>query len=111
MIGGTPEMLAESKKKTEEAWKEEGRDGAPRIAGLCYYALGDGAEDAAQSYLKDYYGFLGEYADQIASSAATDEETVKGYIQGFEQAGCDELIFYPCSTDAAQVELLAKAAL
>jgi alkanesulfonate monooxygenase SsuD/methylene tetrahydromethanopterin reductase-like flavin-dependent oxidoreductase (luciferase family) len=111
MGGGTPEMLAEGKQKTEEAWKEEGRDGEPRIAALAYFALGDGAEDAAQGYLKDYYAFLGEYADQIASSAATDEDTIKGYIQGFEEAGCDELIFFPCSTDAGQVELLAEAAL
>jgi alkanesulfonate monooxygenase SsuD/methylene tetrahydromethanopterin reductase-like flavin-dependent oxidoreductase (luciferase family) len=111
MGGGTPEMLAEGKQKTEDAWKEEGRDGEPRIMGLSYYALGDGAEDAAQGYLKDYYGFLGEYADQIADSAATDEDTIKGYIQGFEEAGCDELIFFPCVPDPEQVELLAKVAL
>jgi len=111
MGGGTPEMLAEGKKKTEEAWKEEGREGEPRIAALAYYALGDGAEDAANGYLKDYYSFLGEYADQIASSAATDDDTVKGYIQGFDEAGCDELIFFPCSPDPGQVELLAGAAL
>jgi alkanesulfonate monooxygenase SsuD/methylene tetrahydromethanopterin reductase-like flavin-dependent oxidoreductase (luciferase family) len=111
MGGGTPEMLAAGREKTEAAWKEQGRGGEPRVAALAYFALGESAEDAAQSYLKDYYGFLGEYADQIASSAATDEDTVKGYIKGFEQAGCDELILFPCMTDPQQVDLLAEVAL
>ncbi len=111
MGGGTPEMLSEGREKTKAAWKEGGRDGEPRVAGLAYFALGDGAEDAAQSYLKDYYAWLGEYTDQVASSAATDEDTVKGYIQGFDEAGCDELIFFPCSTDPGQVDLLAEVAL
>jgi alkanesulfonate monooxygenase SsuD/methylene tetrahydromethanopterin reductase-like flavin-dependent oxidoreductase (luciferase family) len=111
MGGGPPEGLAEGKDKLEAAWKEEGREGEPRVAGLAYFALGDGAEDAAQSYLKDYYAWLGEYTDQIASSAATDEDTVKGYIQGYEQAGCDELILFPCITDPGQVDLLAEVAL
>jgi alkanesulfonate monooxygenase SsuD/methylene tetrahydromethanopterin reductase-like flavin-dependent oxidoreductase (luciferase family) len=111
MGGGTPEMLVEGREKTEAAWKEEGRDGAPRVAALAYFALGDGGEEAADSYLKDYYGFLGEYAEQIASSAATDEDTVKGYIQGFDEAGCDELILFPCMTDPGQVDLLAEVAL
>jgi alkanesulfonate monooxygenase SsuD/methylene tetrahydromethanopterin reductase-like flavin-dependent oxidoreductase (luciferase family) len=111
MGGGTPDMLAEGKAKTEAAWKEAGREGEPRVACLAYFALGDGAEDAANGYLKDYYGFLGEYADQIASSAATDEETIAQYIQGFEQAGADELILFPCNPDPGQVDLLAEVAL
>ncbi len=111
MGGGTPEMLAEGKEKAVAAWKEEGREGEPRVAALGYFALGDGAEEKADSYLKDYYGFLGEYAEQIASSAATDEETVKNYIQGFEEAGCDEFILLPCNPDPGQVDLLAEVAL
>lgn len=111
MGGGTPEMLAEGKRKTEAAWEQEGRDGAPRIGGLAYYALGDEAEDAAQRYLGDYYAFLGDYAEQIVQSAAADPDTVKAYVQGFEEAGCDELILFPCSPEPEQVKLLAEAAL
>jgi len=36
---------------------------------------------------------------------------VKGYVQAFEQAGCDELILFPSSADPRQVDLLAAAAL
>jgi alkanesulfonate monooxygenase SsuD/methylene tetrahydromethanopterin reductase-like flavin-dependent oxidoreductase (luciferase family) len=112
MGGGTPEMLAEAKQKAEAAWEEAGRDGEPRIAALAYYALGENAEEAAEKDLKHYYSWLGEEtAQMIADSAATDEETIKGYQQAFEEAGCDELIWFPTDADPDQVDLLADAAL
>jgi alkanesulfonate monooxygenase SsuD/methylene tetrahydromethanopterin reductase-like flavin-dependent oxidoreductase (luciferase family) len=112
MGGGTPEMLADGKQKTEAAWKEAGRDGEPRTAALAYYALGENAKETAEKDLKHYYSWLGdELAQAIADSAATDEETVKGYQQAFEQAGCDELIWFPTDPDPEQVDLLAEAAL
>jgi alkanesulfonate monooxygenase SsuD/methylene tetrahydromethanopterin reductase-like flavin-dependent oxidoreductase (luciferase family) len=109
--GGAPDQFTAGAAKLEAAWKEAGRDGAPRTMALAYYALGDGAEQAADSYLHHYYAFLGEYADMIASGAATDAETVKQYVQGFAAAGCDELVLFPCSPDPAQVDLLADAVL
>jgi alkanesulfonate monooxygenase SsuD/methylene tetrahydromethanopterin reductase-like flavin-dependent oxidoreductase (luciferase family) len=111
MGGGPPDQLAQGREKAEAAWKAAGREGSPRIMGLIYYSLGDGAEEAAQSYLHDYYAWLGDVAGMIASSAATDAETVKQYVSGFEQAGCDELVCFPCSPDPEQVDLLAEAAL
>jgi cytochrome c556 len=76
---------------------------------LAYFALGEGGPAAADAYLHDYYGFLGEMADMIAGSAATDVETVKSYVSAFEAAGCDELILFPCDPDPGQVDLLADA--
>lgn len=46
----------------------------------------------------------------IAGSAATNADTVKDYLAGFEATGCQGLIFFPTSSDAKQVELLAEAA-
>ena len=46
---------------------------------------------------------------QVAASAATDAATVKGYVDGFAAAGCDELVLFPCDPDPAQVDLLADA--
>lgn len=111
MGGGTPEMLEQGRGKLEDAWSSAGREGRPRCMALAYFALGEDAEQAAESYLTDYYAFLGDYAGQIAASAAKDADTVKGYLGAFEAAGCDELILFPCSADAEQVELLAEAAL
>jgi alkanesulfonate monooxygenase SsuD/methylene tetrahydromethanopterin reductase-like flavin-dependent oxidoreductase (luciferase family) len=105
-----PEVFAEGLEKLREAWSAEGRDGEPHTMALAYYALGPDAERHANEDLRHYYGWLGEdIAQQIAASAATDEDTVRGYISAFESAGCDELILFPCASDPEQVGLLADA--
>jgi alkanesulfonate monooxygenase SsuD/methylene tetrahydromethanopterin reductase-like flavin-dependent oxidoreductase (luciferase family) len=109
--GGTPEAFSEGAAKLRDAWAAAGRDGQPRTKALFYYGLGDGAEEAARKDLADYYAYLGEYTEQVVASAATDADTVKGYIAAFEEAGCDEIICFPVSTDPGQVDLLAEAVL
>jgi alkanesulfonate monooxygenase SsuD/methylene tetrahydromethanopterin reductase-like flavin-dependent oxidoreductase (luciferase family) len=107
--GGTPERFRESADKLREAWKAEGRDGEPRTMALFYFALGDNAEEDARASFGRYYSFLGDYADQIVASAAKDEDTVRAYLNGFAEAGVDEVICFPAAADPAQVELLAEA--
>ncbi|HZA90604.1 MAG TPA: hypothetical protein VE401_10250, partial [Solirubrobacterales bacterium] len=51
-----------------------------------------------------------ETATAIAGSAATSAEMVQSYASAFEQAGCDELVLFPCSSDPDQVRRLAEAA-
>jgi alkanesulfonate monooxygenase SsuD/methylene tetrahydromethanopterin reductase-like flavin-dependent oxidoreductase (luciferase family) len=112
MGGGTAEQFSEGLEKLRQAWSTAGRQDRPRTAALTYYALGEGAEEHARAYLGHYYAWLGEDdAGQIAASAATDAGTVQQYRDAFAEAGCDELIFFPSSTDAGQVDLLAEAAL
>ena len=83
-------------------------------------AAADGASPTSRSattprrtptaYLTDYYAWLGEeVAGYIAGSAAKDAETVQQYVSAFADAGCGELIFFPSSSDPAQVDLLADA--
>ena len=110
MGGGSPEQFAGAVEKVHAAWEEHGSDGEPRTMALAYFALGDEAEAAAASYLREYYAYAGdETAGMIVSSAAKDAETVRGYLAAFAAAGCDELILFPCSNDPEQVELLAEA--
>ena len=109
--GGGPEAFAEGREKAREAWREAGRDGEPRTMALFYFALGDDADAAARRSLGDYYSFLGEYADMIVQSAAKDEDTVRGYLAAYKEAGADEVICFPASADPGQVELLAAAVL
>ena len=78
---------------------------------LAYFSLGEDAQANADAYLGDYYAFLGESAQMIADSAAKDAETVRAYIGGFEQAGCDEFVCSPPRSDPEQVDLLAEIAL
>ncbi|HEY8467671.1 MAG TPA: LLM class flavin-dependent oxidoreductase [Solirubrobacterales bacterium] len=110
MGGGSPDQFRQSLEGLLAAWEREGRDGKPQTAALSYFALGPDGERDAQAYLGDYYAFLGEEtARAITSGAARDADTVRAYIAAFEEAGCDELIFFPCSNDPEQVGLLAEA--
>ena len=110
MGGGTPDQFRDGVAKLDAAWQAAGREGSPRTMALAYFALGDDAEEAADRYLKDYYAWLGDdVAGMIAGSAATDAETVKQYVQAFSEAGCDELVIFPSTSDPDQVDLLADA--
>jgi alkanesulfonate monooxygenase SsuD/methylene tetrahydromethanopterin reductase-like flavin-dependent oxidoreductase (luciferase family) len=109
MGGGAPDQLRAGAERLRAAWQAAGREGTPRTMALAYFALGDDAQQAADRYLHDYYAFLGDVADMIVSSAATDADTVNQYVQAFSDAGCDELILFPCSRDPDQVDLLADA--
>jgi alkanesulfonate monooxygenase SsuD/methylene tetrahydromethanopterin reductase-like flavin-dependent oxidoreductase (luciferase family) len=110
MGGGSPEMFAGASAEVDRAWKEAGRSGRPRKLSLAYFALGAQAREAADAYLKRYYAWRGdEVAGSIAASAAVSQDMVRRYRNSFEQSGCDELIFMPCSNDPGQVGLLAEA--
>jgi alkanesulfonate monooxygenase SsuD/methylene tetrahydromethanopterin reductase-like flavin-dependent oxidoreductase (luciferase family) len=109
--GGGPEAFADGRAKAREAWREAGRSGEPRTMALFYFVLGDGAREAARAALGDYYAYAGDYAERIVQSAATDADTVRGYLAAFEEAGADEVICFPASADPGQVELLAGAVL
>jgi alkanesulfonate monooxygenase SsuD/methylene tetrahydromethanopterin reductase-like flavin-dependent oxidoreductase (luciferase family) len=111
MGGGSPDQFREGLEKLKAAWQAAGRSGEPRTMALSYFALGSDAERNADTYLRDYYAFLGEdLAGMIAGSAAKDADTVKQYVAAFEQSGCDELVFFPSNSDPEQVDLLVEAA-
>jgi alkanesulfonate monooxygenase SsuD/methylene tetrahydromethanopterin reductase-like flavin-dependent oxidoreductase (luciferase family) len=109
--GAGPDEFAKGREATEAAWAEAGREGKPYVACLAYYALGENAEQQASDYLTHYYAWLGEEtAGYIAGAAAKDADSVKGALAAYEEAGCDELIFFPTGSDPDQVDLLADAA-
>ncbi len=108
--GGSRDQFAEAARAVLEAWERAGRPGRPRLMSLTYFALGPEAEHDAQAYLGDYYEFLGaETAGAIASSAATTPEEIWQRMDAFQQAGCDEVVAMPCSTDPDEVDRLADA--
>jgi hypothetical protein len=47
----------------------------------------------------------------MAAAVPADADSVKQTVAAFEAAGCDEFVFFPTSSDAAQVDLLAEAVL
>jgi alkanesulfonate monooxygenase SsuD/methylene tetrahydromethanopterin reductase-like flavin-dependent oxidoreductase (luciferase family) len=111
MGGGRPEDFARMAENVRSAWSEAGRDGQPRLVALCYYALGENARETADKDLLHYYAWLGDVAQAIAQSAAVSEEMITQYRDAFAEAGADELVYFPTSTDVDQVDLLAEVAL
>lgn len=95
----------------KQAWSDAGREDSPRAMALCYFALGDQAREAADRYLKHYYAIMGEAAEQVAQGAIVNEDMARSYREAYEGAGIDELIYFPCSADPGQVDLLADAVL
>lgn len=109
MGGGTPGMFAQAAIGVDAAWQKAGREGKARKLSLAYFALGPDARAQADAYLGDYYGFLGDFAQQVAAGAAVSAEMVKSCVAAFEEGGCDELIFVPTGSGIDQVDLLAEA--
>jgi alkanesulfonate monooxygenase SsuD/methylene tetrahydromethanopterin reductase-like flavin-dependent oxidoreductase (luciferase family) len=107
---GGPDAFAAGADRARRAWHEAGREGEPRLVAIAYASLGDDAEGHAQRYLGDYYAFVGDFVSQIAAGALTSRQNVADAIAGFEDAGCDELILFPCNPDVTQVSLIAEAA-
>jgi alkanesulfonate monooxygenase SsuD/methylene tetrahydromethanopterin reductase-like flavin-dependent oxidoreductase (luciferase family) len=108
--GGGPEAFAAGADRARRAWREAGRDGQPRLAALAYVSLGDDAEGHARRYLGEYYAFMGDFAERIAAGALTSPRKVADAVASFGEAGCDELILFPCNPDIGQVSLTAAAA-
>ena len=107
---GGPAAFAAGADRARRSWREAGRAGEPRLAAIAYVSLGDDAAGHARGYLGDYYSFTGDFAERIAARALTTPEQVAHTVAGFTEAGCDELILFPCHPDLAQVALTAKAA-
>ena len=109
--GVPPQMVAPFVQRVRAAWRDAGREGAPRIVALNYFGLGD-TEEESRGYLLDYYGILGpETAEMIAGGAHRSPEAIREVIAAFEEAGVTELVLDPTVGDPAQVDLLAGAAL
>jgi alkanesulfonate monooxygenase SsuD/methylene tetrahydromethanopterin reductase-like flavin-dependent oxidoreductase (luciferase family) len=109
--GVGPDQIAPFAEQVRTAWKEAGRTGQPRLAALNYFSLGDEAEAGSRGYLRDYYGFLGDYAELIAGGALRSESAIRDVVRGFEDAGITELYLDPTTTSLDQIDRLADVVL
>ena len=107
--GGPPRTFARAAESANRAWEDAGRPGRPRLWAQGYFALGDDEVVAAgRSYMLDYYGFTGPFAQRIAEGLLTTPQDVNQFVRGYAEAGCDELVLFPAVADLAQVERLAE---
>jgi alkanesulfonate monooxygenase SsuD/methylene tetrahydromethanopterin reductase-like flavin-dependent oxidoreductase (luciferase family) len=101
------ELLRKGEAAVARAWAEAGRAGRPRIVTGRYFSLGAEAEPIADEYIEHYYGreALGvARADTLTSAARIHAE-----LRRLSEAGCDDVLLFPCSGELEQVSLLAEA--
>ncbi|MET9404113.1 LLM class flavin-dependent oxidoreductase [Kitasatospora sp. NPDC002965] len=107
--GGTgPMMFAQGAQSLRELWTEEGREGAPRLVALAYFALGGDATKHTEGYLRSYYRDAGPFVEHILRGAADSAGKLRGIVGKYAEAGCDELLLMPCSRDLDQVTAAAE---
>jgi alkanesulfonate monooxygenase SsuD/methylene tetrahydromethanopterin reductase-like flavin-dependent oxidoreductase (luciferase family)/molybdopterin converting factor small subunit len=106
--GGPAEQSAPFVRRVREAWASAGRDGEPRFVGLAYFALGDAIEHGRDN-LRNYYAFIGDYAEAVAGAMLADPDAIHAEIEAHRDAGFDELILFAAAPDPAQADLLADA--
>jgi alkanesulfonate monooxygenase SsuD/methylene tetrahydromethanopterin reductase-like flavin-dependent oxidoreductase (luciferase family) len=109
--GGSPEYYPPAMEKLDAAWREAGRSGEPRRLSLTYFSLDADPEDQARRTIGHYYGFAEEYAEMVVAGVAKGEDGVKERVRAFEEAGCDELVMFPSSSNPEEVDRLAGAVL
>jgi alkanesulfonate monooxygenase SsuD/methylene tetrahydromethanopterin reductase-like flavin-dependent oxidoreductase (luciferase family) len=109
--GAAADQAAPLIKRVRTAWRDAGRQGEPRLAALAYFSLGSDAEDDSRRYLRDYYGFVGEYAEMIAEGALRSEGAIRDAMGAFEDAGVTELYFDPTKASLDQIDRLADLVL
>jgi len=92
--------------RARKAWAEAGRSGEPRLVALMYYSLGPAATDDAAATLGAFYANTGPYAARAIAETLTTPEAIASAVTEHADAGCDELIFMPCSSTVDNVDRL-----
>jgi alkanesulfonate monooxygenase SsuD/methylene tetrahydromethanopterin reductase-like flavin-dependent oxidoreductase (luciferase family) len=111
-VGGSmpASVVAEPFEAARVAWKEAGREGAPRLVAVAYFAFADG--DQGRANVHDYYSFLGDdQANYVASAVSVGPDAIKATAAAFEEIGADELIFNPTLADLDEIGKLADTVL
>jgi probable F420-dependent oxidoreductase len=109
--GSAPDQVGPFIERVRTAWAEAGRPGRPKIVALTYFSMQEDRAEESRANLRDYYGFLGEWAEGIAEGTPRGADAVRDAAGRFEDVGVDELMFDPTVADQGEVDLLADAVL
>ena len=82
------------------------RERPARVVSLTYFALGAHADELADRYLSDYYGFAPPYAQMVLRGSAVGAARLRETLSRLEEAGCDEVLLAPCSSGLDQLKEL-----
>jgi hypothetical protein len=96
----------ESQPATRRGCAQVGRE-RPRILTGRYFCLGADADATADEYIRHYYG--DQFFDAARADTLTTDDHLASEVLRVRDAGCDEVVLYPCSADLDQVDRLASA--
>src|SRR5437879_5919539 len=105
--GGPPRAFASAAERARAAWVDAGRPGEPQLWGQSYFSLAD--PDAGADYLRHYYAFTGPFAARVAAGLLDSPKAVREQVAGYAEAGCDELVLLPATSDPSELDRLADA--
>ena len=105
--GGPPRAFGGAAERARSAWADAGRPGAPQLWGQSYFSLAD--PDAGADYLRHYYAFTGPFAARVAAGLLDSPKAVREQVAGYAEAGCDELVLLPATSDPSELDRLADA--
>jgi len=100
------QLLRDGRVGVQRAWADAGRVGRPRIVSGRYFSLGASADGAADAYIHHYYG--AEFFDVARADTLTSPAAVRAELQRLSEAGCDDVVLFPCAGGLEQIGLLAE---
>jgi hypothetical protein len=109
-IAGDAQAIGKVNDLADRCWEEAGRDEPPAKISGTFVAVGvDDSAGTLRAFTARYLGFLGpELADAIAATAKTaTPDALRTVLDGAEQAGCDEFIVVPATTDLRCLDAVA----
>jgi alkanesulfonate monooxygenase SsuD/methylene tetrahydromethanopterin reductase-like flavin-dependent oxidoreductase (luciferase family) len=105
--GADPGRARQTYELALASWKEAGRTGKFRFVAAFYSVVGADKIDQAGAYLRSYYGFIGPMAEGMVKGLPQTPDAIRRLIQGFADAGVDELILWPTVAELEQLDLYA----
>ena len=105
--GGPPRAFASAADRARAAWTDAGRPGEPLLWGQSYFSLAD--PEAGAAYMRHYYAFTGPFAERVAAGLLDSPKAIREQVAGYAEAGCDELVLLPATSDPAELDRLADA--
>ncbi|MEV5713123.1 LLM class flavin-dependent oxidoreductase [Amycolatopsis mediterranei] len=106
---GSAEPYADRLTRLRKAWAEAGRTDEPRLVALAYFALGPDGSTLARAYLGGCYRGMGRYAERVVGETLLTREALARTAAEYADAGCQELVLFPCSAELRQLDLLTEA--
>jgi alkanesulfonate monooxygenase SsuD/methylene tetrahydromethanopterin reductase-like flavin-dependent oxidoreductase (luciferase family) len=110
-FGPTTDDVAEKFELARSAWREEGRAKPPRLVTGFWFALGSDADRQLESYLERYLAFMSPTAgrDLAPFCIARSPEGVRDALARCREAGADEVLLTPTTSDPDEILRLADA--